>query len=107
MMSQTVVMLRTSSKVFRAAGSRGFAVKDPFPKQKDSSQGHATSKKETDLGGQGLDNQSDQVMRGKADRKEAQDTIPTGRKQSPEDSTKAPGPVIGMQDERGGIEPSG
>lgn len=72
-------------------------VSDPFNSQKPTSEKHATEKDDKHL-----NVQSDAVAKGQKDKQEA--GIEGGKKQRPEDTTRAPGPVIGMQDERGGVE---
>lgn len=69
-------------------------VHDPFQSQKPSSQSHATEKTDPSR-----NVQSEAVDKGmKAKKNPGPDE---GQKKRPEDTTRAPGPVIGMQDERG------
>ncbi|ORY73684.1 hypothetical protein BCR37DRAFT_395943 [Protomyces lactucae-debilis] len=89
-------MLRTylqASQKLRVPLTRAYAIKDSHSHQKPSSQGHATSKDDKDH-----NIQSKAVKEGMEERKNA--GPPKGEKK--ETHSKAPGPVIGMQDERGG-----
>lgn len=63
-------------------------------KGKPTSEGHATEKTHKHLNAQ-----SDAVGKVMKEKKEA--GIEGGKKQTPEKTTKAPSPVLGMQDERG------
>lgn len=76
-----------------AAIGRRF-VSDPFNKSKPTSETHATEKTDPEN-----NVQSDAVDKGMKEKKNA--TAHGGTKKTPEDTTRAPGPVIGMQDERG------
>jgi hypothetical protein len=85
-------MLRSVSKTFV---QKRFYVSDPFNSQKPMSETHATEKTDPQR-----NVQSDAVDKGMKEKKNAQGREP-GQKQKPEETTRAPGPVIGMQDERG------
>lgn len=88
-------MLRTirSPAAIRLVQAKRF-VHDPFQSDKPTSETHATEK--TD---KRLNVQSDAVGKGMQEKKDS--GLESGKKQKPEDTTRAPGPVIGMQDERG------
>ena len=75
-------------------GKAGNAGPNPNGQDRPTSHNNTRSKSENSL-----NVQSDAVEKGQSERKEKVDK--SGEKEKPEDSTRAPGPVIGMQDERG------
>ncbi|RPA89464.1 hypothetical protein L873DRAFT_1721725 [Choiromyces venosus 120613-1] len=90
--SVSKTLLRSSSTLFTRASAQQARLYDEGPTP------HATEKKH------GLDTQSEQSQRGMKEKAESSmSTEARGQKHQPEKEFKeAPGPIIGMQDERGG-----